>query len=57
LLHYGREGIEPRGVFDVVEADERHAVGNVEPGLAHRLDRAESDELLAVHTAVGRSSR
>ena len=46
LLHDGEEGIESRGVLDVVEADERHIVGDLEPDLAHRLDRAEGDEIV-----------
>ena len=46
LLHDGEEGIQARGVFDVVEADERDVVGNLETGCAHRFDRAESDEVV-----------
>ena len=41
LLHHGKEGIEAGGVVDVVEADERNIVGDLEPGLTHGFDRTE----------------
>ena len=46
LLHDREERIQARRVFDVVEADERHVVGNLETGRANRFDRAESDEVV-----------
>ena len=46
LLHHGKEGIEAGGVIDVVEADERNIVGDLEPGLTHGFDRAEGYEVV-----------
>ena len=46
LFHRRQKRIEPRRVLDVVEADERDVVGDLEPGCAHRLDRAERNEVV-----------
>src|SRR5882724_11946355 len=44
LFHRSQKRIEPRRVLDVVEADERDVVRDLEPGGAHRFDRADRGE-------------
>ena len=57
LLHHGQERVQPRGVLDVVEADERDVVGNLEPGGRTASIAPSATRLLTVKTAVGRLRR